>query len=324
MRGARDEILAWAEQGRLEAGRLREALEFSGALPTAAAWRGFLDRLLLWGAAVLLSVALVFFIAYNWTELGRYARFAIVEVAFAAALAGAWRLGLARAAGKACLFAACVSIGVLLALVGQTYQTGADPWELFALWGALVVPFAVAGRLAVLWLLVLALANLAAVLYFQAFRGLFSLIFGVREVLWTLFAIDAAALVAWEAIAARGAPWMQERWSARIVATASGGIACALAVMDIFGRHLLENGGFVAWGLWCAAAWFWYRHRRKDLFVLAGGALSVIVVVTSLLSRLLLDRSADAGALFFIGNAVIGMAAAAGWWLRKVALEEGE
>ena len=321
---ARDEILDWAAQGRLEPGRLREALEAGGALPTAARWRAFLDRLLLWGASAFLSVALVFFIAYNWEELGRWARFAMVELVFAGAVAGAWRLGLERAAGKACLFAASIAIGVLMALVGQTYQTGADPWELFALWAAAVVPFALAARLPVLWLLVLALANVAAILYFQASLGFFGVIFGVREQLWIVFGIDATALALWEALAARGAPWMQERWSARVVATASGGVACALGVMDVFGAKIFQGGGILAWAAWCAAAWFWYRHRRKDLFMLAGGALSVIVVVTTLLARALLDSRAEAGGLFLIGNAVIAMAAAAGWWLRKVALEEGE
>ena len=320
----RDDVLDWAAQGALEPGLLREALEAAGALPTAARWRAFLDRLLLWGAAAFLSVALVFFIAYNWEELGRWARFGLVQLAFAGAVALAWRLGLDRAGGRASLFAASVAIGVLLALVGQTYQTGADPWELFALWAAAVVPFAVAGRLPVLWLLALALANVAAVLYFQAFRGLFSVIFGVREQLWLVLGIDTAALVLWEALAARGTPWMQERWSARAVAVASGGVACALGVMDVFGDRTVRGSGLLAWAAWTAAAWFWYRRRRKDLFVLAGGALSAIVVVTALLSRALLDSRAEAGALFLIGNAVIALAALAGWWLRKVALEEGE
>jgi uncharacterized membrane protein len=319
----RDAILEWAEQGRLEQGRLRAALEAGGALPGADDWRGFLDRLLLWGAAAFLSVALAFFIAYNWEELGRWVRFALVEAAFVAALGGAWWLGLDRAAGKACLFAAAIVVGVMFALVGQTYQTGADPWELFALWAAAIVPFALAGRLPVLWLLVLALANLATVLYFQAFHGLFSIVFGRHQQLWIMFGLNAVALVAWEALAARGTPWMQERWSARIVATASGGIACALAVFDVFDRQL-SGEGLLAWSLWCAAAYAWHRRRRKDLFVLAGVALSAIVVVTAALSRLMLDSRAEAVALFFIGNAVIGMSAFAGWWLRKVALEEGE
>lgn len=321
---AREVILDWAEQGRLAPGSLRTALEAGGALPTAARWRAFLDRLLLWGAAAFLSVALVFFIAYNWTELGRWMRFAIVEAVFALAIAGAWRLGLDRAGGKACVFVATAAIGVLLALVGQTYQTGADPWELFALWSALALPFALAARLPVLWLMVLVLANLAVVLYFQAFRGLFGALFGPREQVWLLLGIDSSALVLWEALAKRGVPWMQERWSPRVVATATGALACALAVMEVFGRDAFSRGGLLIWAAWCGVAWFWYRRRRKDLFVLAGGALSVIVVVTSLLSRALLDHRAEAAGLFLIGNAVIAMAAAAGWWLRRVALEEGE
>ena len=39
------------------------------------------------------------------------------------------------------------------------------------IWGVLALPFAIAGRLAFLWLMVLGLANLAVTLYFEAFRG---------------------------------------------------------------------------------------------------------------------------------------------------------
>jgi hypothetical protein len=52
--------------------------------------------------------------------------------------------------------------------------------------------------------------------------------------------------------------------------------------------------------------------------VLAGG---VVAVVAALLSRVMLERHAQAGALLFIGMVVIGMSAAGGWWLKQVARE---
>lgn len=319
----RNAILEWTEQGRIAPGRLREAMEAGGALPGADEWHRFLDRALLWGACAFLSVALVFFLAFNWNELGRWARFGIAEAVFAAALFGAWRLGLERTAGKAALSGAALAIGALLALVGQTYQTGADPWELFAVWAAMILPFALAARTQVLWLFVLVLANLATVLYFQAFRGMFSIVFGPQRQVWLLFVLNTLALVAWEALAAAGVAWLRTRWAVRIVTIASGGFACALAVWDVLDRKLAD-GGFFAWLAWCGVAYALYRHRRKDVFVLAGGALSIIIVVTAALVRVMLDSRLEAGSLFLIGNLVIAMSAVAGWWLRRVALEEGE
>ena len=80
-----------------------------------------------------------------------------------------WRLGPERATGKAALLVAAILLGVLLALFGQTYQTGADTWELFATWAALITPWVIVGRFAGLWMLWLALLNVAIVLYFWFF-----------------------------------------------------------------------------------------------------------------------------------------------------------
>lgn len=131
MANARDEILDWAAQGRNAPGRLREAMEAGAALPMADQWRGFLDRVFLFMGAVLLGAGGIFFFAFNWQELGRYAKFALVQAPIVAALATVWVLGVDCLAGKAALLGAALLgaalvVGALLALIGQTYQTGAD------------------------------------------------------------------------------------------------------------------------------------------------------------------------------------------------------
>ena len=60
----------------------------------------------------------------------------------------------------------------------------------------------------------------------------------------------------------------------------------------------------------------------RDLFVLAGGCLSVIVVVTAFLGKNILDSRAAEGGFLFIALVVIAMAAASGWWLKQVARGE--
>jgi len=46
---------------------------------------------------------------------------------------------------------ALLGIGALFAYFGQTYQTGADPWQLFALWAVLALPLCWGARSDVLW-----------------------------------------------------------------------------------------------------------------------------------------------------------------------------
>lgn len=321
MSRARQDLLEWAQAGRIAPENLRRALQIGAVLPDRSQWRAFLDRLLLWLGVVMLAAGAIFFLAYNWDNLGRYAKFALAEALILAALALLWWQGLERIAGKAALLAAALFTGALLALIGQTYQTGADTFELFAAWAVAILPFALLGRFPALWVLWLALANLAVVLYFQAFRGIFGVLFGPERLLWLLFGLNTLALAAWEGLVLAGLAWLRERWAPRLIATAGGGLVTALAVMDIFRSNQFGLGGPV-WLAWLAAAYVVYRHRLKDVYVLAGGVLSAVVVVASLLGRLMADSRAEAGVFLLIGLVVIGMSAAGGYWLKQVANEE--
>lgn len=318
---SRQTLLDWAEQGRIAPANLRRALESADALPTAGGWRSFLDHLLLWMGTVLTGAGVIFFFAYNWQDLSRFAKFGLVQALIAATLVFVWRLGVERPAGKAALLAASLLVGTLLALVGQIYQTGADPFELFTVWALAILPWVILGRFATLWMLWLALVNLAVTLYYQAFHGLFGFLFGTEELLWTLLALNTAALAAWELSAIKVA-WLRERWAPRLIATVTGGIATALVMWDILDEvHERTTPGAIAWLAWLAIVYAVYRRRIQDVYILAGTVLSVIVVVVTFLVDYL---EMDAGEMLFVGLLVIGLSAAGGWWLRRVAAEESE
>lgn len=316
----RGEILAWAADGHLSVERLPRALRIAGTLPGPREWRRFLDGLALWLGAICLAAAVIFFFAYNWQELGRFARFGIVELLLVAAILASWRFGLERTAGKAALLVATLLVGALLALVGQTYQTGADPWELFATWALCVLPWVAVARFAPLWLLLLTLVNLAIGLYYHAFAGLFGILFGTETLWWMLAGVNTAALAAWELAAGRGVAWLAERWAPRIVATASLGYATLLVSWTIVDHDGGVLAAFAGYAAWLACAYAAYRHRIRDLYVLALGVLSLVIVVAVFLGRHLLDHG-DAGAFLLIGLIVLGLSAAGGWWLRSVARE---
>jgi uncharacterized membrane protein len=99
-------------------------------------------------AAGLMGFGLILWIAANWDGIGRFVRFGLVGAALAAGALGAVVWPALRAP---LLLAAFSAAGGMLALIGQTYQTGADPWQLFALWAALTLPWALAARSDVLW-----------------------------------------------------------------------------------------------------------------------------------------------------------------------------
>jgi uncharacterized membrane protein len=306
----RGEVLDWLEAGQVAPGLEQSALRAAGLVPDSAAWRIFLGRLTLWLGTLALALAVVFFFAFNWESLGRLAKLGLVEAAIVAALLACWRFDLDSMAGKAVLTLLALLVGALLALAGQIYQTGADSWELFAWWAALILPWAIAGRFAPLWLLWLALLNLAVWLYF-------SLASSGEALLWTLLVLDSLAVAAWEAGHRSGIAWLRDTWPPRLAAIASGAMATGLALSSIFGG----GPGLAGWLASMGLAFCWYRYVRLDLFVLAGGILSLVVIVAAFLSESMLDGGAG---FLFIGVAVIGMSAGGAIWLNGLAREAPE
>ncbi len=325
MTSHRKQILQWARQGHLKKDSLPNAFRLAEAEPCPGDWGQFLDGLMLWFGAIFMAIGVIFFFAFNWQEMGRLAKFGLVEICIVAAVAICWKLGLDRLSGKAALFAATLLIGALLALVGQTYQTGADPWQLFATWALMVLPWVAIGRFGALLLFWIGLLNLSLLLYFQTLPrafGWIGLLFSTETLLWTLFVLNTVALGLWEFAAQRKVAWLGERWPLRVLAFASGGLITTLAVWALVdSRHfnLLEMATYF---VWLAAGCVIYRHKIQDIFVLTGGVLSVIIVVTAWLAKQLLFHGESAGALLMIGMTVIGLSAAGGFWLKSIAQEK--
>ena len=90
----------------------------------------------------------MFWVAANWQTLPRSLRCVILETLVVCTLLGAWRSPAARMPLALLGFLAC---GGRFACLGQIYQTGADPWQLFGLWAILTLPLCLGVRHDALW-----------------------------------------------------------------------------------------------------------------------------------------------------------------------------
>jgi uncharacterized membrane protein len=258
----------------------------------------------------------MFFVAYNWNDIGRFAKFAMLEGIIVIAIVAYCRLGGDSAASKVSLLVATICLGVLQALYGQTYQTGADPWQLFFFWALLILPWAIIGRFAAIWIVWVALINVSMVLYYATFPGLFWFRAASSSgVLWLMFVFNTLVLVAWEYLTVTW-PWLKERWAIRLLAIGSGVSLTWLVIDSIFGS---SDGNFMpvlTWAIWLALIYLVYRRTRPDLFMLAGCCLSGITVSVTFLGDHMLNESAVS--YLILGLLVIGMGATAAFWLKKV------
>jgi uncharacterized membrane protein len=162
----RSELDALTAHYQLSPAAIDAAFEIADARPNAGEMRRFVVRLLQLAGVLSLAAGLVFLVAANWSELGVAGRFVLVQSVLVASIALALWKPPAQLLGRCALLIAFIATGALLALFGQTYQTGADVYELSLTWAVLGLPFVVAGQWSVIcaaWLLVF---NCALLLFF--------------------------------------------------------------------------------------------------------------------------------------------------------------
>ena len=103
MPSPRNQIIEFVEQGAIPAEKIVDALAAAKVTPDGQAWRAFIDHLLLWLGGLALAFATMFFVAYNWNDIGRFAKFGLLEVLIVLAIIVYWKLGEDQVAGKVSL-----------------------------------------------------------------------------------------------------------------------------------------------------------------------------------------------------------------------------
>lgn len=319
MASPRKQIIKLIEQGYIPEQYSIEALKVTKVLPDGLAWKSFIDQVLLWLSSLALASAGMFFIAYNWDAIGRFTKFATLEVFIVLAVFAYCKQGMQSIAAKVSLLMATILLGVLLALYGQTYQTGADPWQLFFTWALMMLPWAIIGQFFVLWLVWVVLINLSIVLYHQAFAGIFGFMFDTElQMFWLVFVVNTLFWVIWEfVLSTRHWLWLSARWAIRLLAVGSGVPISLLVLHTIFASTDVSIFPVLVWMLWLGVVYFIYRKKIHDLFMLAGGCLSGLVVVISFLAKHLLDGR-NSGAFLLLALLVIGLGAGVAVWLRNI------
>ncbi len=137
-----------AAQHQLDASAMQRLQQCAGLHREPAGLSVWLLRGVAILAAALGGFGIILWVAANWETFGRFGRFALLQGFFVVMCLGAlWR---PAARSPLCLLA-WLAIGGLFAYFGQTYQTGADPWQLFALWAVLSAPLCWSARSDVLW-----------------------------------------------------------------------------------------------------------------------------------------------------------------------------
>ena len=311
-------IFRLAEQGHLRPDGLRRAAAHAPLVPSATVWDQWLDRLLAFGAAVLLAAALISFFAYNWADLDRFAKFGIAVAALGGSVLTAMLLPPRSTGWHAALLAAALAIGALFALIGQTYQTGADAWELFAAWAVMMLPFVLLSRSLPLWALWLLVGNLALARGFAQSAGLE--LPNASGLLW-MVAANLGLVVACELLPvhiAAGGP----RSARRLARLAALVLWLVLAFGACLGWYESDYLPLLLAHVVLAALSGWRHYTvRRDVVMLGLMLYSSIAVVAAGLFRLSMESSFS---LLTIGALVAAASAGVAGWLHHLINETAQ
>jgi uncharacterized membrane protein len=298
-------------------------LEITTSTPSRAEWHRFLARTLTILGVLLGLAGIVCFFAYNWNRIGRFGKLGLIEAGIvAASVVGWWRLP--RLSGQMALTAAAVLVGPLLGVIGQTYQTGADPYNLFLTWALVIIPWVIAARFTTLWVVEVVVLDVALALWWaQAVSP--SIDDGWIGQLLIVALVHAIAIVAWEWQYRRPTPWLTERWAPHelalvgFIALVLGGSWFVLEPEYYGGRF--NAGGAIALAALIGAiavAFWYYQQVRLDRFMVtvagaAGFALAAVVVGRVVISDLRLEAFGWLVlAMFVVAEITFGLR-----WLRQ-------
>ena len=280
-------------------------LNTTKSLPQPAALPYWLPRGVGVLAAALGGLGVVMWIAANWASMGRAGHFALLQGLVLVMGVGA---ALKPAARGPLGLLALLGIGALFAYFGQTYQTGADPWQLFALWAVLALPLCWGVRSDVLWapwaLVVVTAISLWTHTYSGHRWGMEADQLRVHLMAWSA----GLALVA--ALSPASTRWTGAGvWSFRTAVTLTVAAITLTALGGLFHKPVLAHYvlGLLAFALGLALlnvrAWF-------DIFAISAVALGLNTLLAVGVARVLFDNGGDwVGKLMLMGLIAAGLLA---------------
>lgn len=308
-----------AAQYKLDARAARSLEQLAGLEHEPARLAYWLPRAVAILAAALGGLGIIFWIAANWETFGRFGRFALLQGFFLIMCAAAlWR----PAARTPLALAALLAIGAIFAYFGQTYQTGADPWQLFALWAVLALPLCLGVRSDVLWAPWSLVAMSALALWVHAHAGH----------RWRVERSDLLVhAIAWGlALALNGALSAPLRrftgagpWTLRLALTLSTLLITLTALGALFAYEVALQYWLALLMLGAAAAAL-SRPGMLEIFGLSAVGLGLNVLLIAGLGRAMLSGSRVdlIGAMLFLGAAAAGLLAATVKLIVKLARDQ--
>jgi uncharacterized membrane protein len=285
--------------------------------PPPIMWQVWADRMLALFSAALMLAGVVFFFAYNWVNIPSLVKLGLIQVAMLSCIVVTLIKGVEQITGKLFILAASIFLGVLLAVYGQIYQTGADSYQLFVAWSLLMAGWVFVSKFGGLWLMWLILINVSIILYFDQVLSQ-----NTSKLITTLTLVNTFFLSAREYGLYKGLVWLKGKWLRWIILTTVFLFLTCHVIISIF-----ENFHNTNWSIFppilllliSLITSYFCRYRSPDLFSLTLVALSISAVISSILAKALIEATGENVIVaFIIGLIVLALMSVSAFILREV------
>lgn len=251
-----------------------------------AQWAKFIDWALL-GMGVAFAVAgIIFFFAYNWTDLHKFAKLGIIQALIILPVTGILILKPKELVKNIILSGVSVLAGLLFSVFGQIYQTGADAYDFFLGWTVFILLWTLVSNFAPLWLIFLVLTNTTLILYVEQVGTYWS----VTTTCTILFALNTLAVLTFKFLQVRSLAAVPN-WIIKITALAAVFFMTFALTTGIFDHYPAEWYVALMLCLIGYIAGVYYAFSTKSLYMLCIIPLSIIIILSSLILEIIEKES---------------------------------
>lgn len=265
---SRTELTALASHSDLNPEQIRKT--YNEEIPIhRAEYEQFLKWILLVGGISLLGFGLVFFFAFNWRDMPASWKFTTVWVFLLGFLVPAFLPKSSLLTKQLLLTVSSLLVGVLFAVFGQVYQTGAFTYQYIALWLALIAVWVVTMHFAPLWIIFHALVCVGLFDYFDNYFSVYLYLY-----------VAVALTVVWNELKpGKAFPY----WYLLTLLTPAIFFSTARTSAIIAGDSFIARFDWVEFALFilCELALFGLAFYKKWLIPIAHIVLSLMVVMNA-------------------------------------------
>lgn len=245
------------------------------------AWQKFLRLFLITLGIGFTISGIIFFFAYNWADLPKFAKIGLTEALVIATTGLALYSKINANIRNIILTGAAALVGVLFAVFGQIYQTGANAYDFFLAWTIFITLWVIISDFAPLWLLYIILMNTTLILYSEQVAKDWE----SMQVLLLLFILNTVILIGSILISHYKKTFHVPNWFTNILSLA----VVSISTFGIF-FGIMDRDGMLPYlsilSILVYALGIWYGFKTKNSFYFAIIPFSIVIIICSLLFRI--------------------------------------